>query len=122
MCYFKLCFGVPCPGCGLTRAFCCLAHLEIWRAMQFNFLAPMLLAWLTAWWALSVARLRRPVEDPRWFRGFGRWVMVSFLVFYAGRMVVYFSAPEGYTSFATQNALGRIVRLDLSNTYEPGAR
>jgi hypothetical protein len=81
----------------------------------------MLLAWFAAWWGLSLARLRRPVEDPGWFRAFGRWVMLSFMVFYAGRMVVYFSAPEGYRSFATQNALGRIVRLDLSNTYEPAS-
>lgn len=28
--------GLSCPGCGLTRAFACLARLQPWEAVQFN--------------------------------------------------------------------------------------
>jgi hypothetical protein len=41
--------GLPCPSCGLTRAFCALAHLEIWQAIHYNALSlPLFLAFVVA--------------------------------------------------------------------------
>jgi hypothetical protein len=49
-CPFRALTHYPCPGCGMTRAFCALAHLEFWRAIKFNALSPLLfLAALVAW-------------------------------------------------------------------------
>jgi hypothetical protein len=36
VCSFKLMTGRPCPGCGLTRAFCCISHARFGEAFYFN--------------------------------------------------------------------------------------
>jgi hypothetical protein len=62
LCPFRALTHYPCPGCGMTRAFCALAHLEFRRAIKFNALSPFLfLAALVAWaWAAAtVLRLER---------------------------------------------------------------
>jgi len=35
-CVFKEIFGVPCPGCGMTRAFLSLMKLDIYGAFRHN--------------------------------------------------------------------------------------
>jgi hypothetical protein len=50
LCPFRALTHYPCPGCGMTRAFCALAHGEFLRAVKFNALSPLLfLVALTAW-------------------------------------------------------------------------
>lgn len=36
LCYSRSVFGLPCPGCGLTRAFCALAELDLKKALEMN--------------------------------------------------------------------------------------
>lgn len=36
LCYTREIFGIPCPGCGLTRCFISLAHGEFSRALRFH--------------------------------------------------------------------------------------
>ena len=36
VCTAKRVFGVPCPGCGLTRSFISISHGQFGRAWQFN--------------------------------------------------------------------------------------
>ncbi|HLY39300.1 MAG TPA: DUF2752 domain-containing protein [Candidatus Binatia bacterium] len=31
--------GLPCPGCGMTRAFCALARFDVWSALGWNALS-----------------------------------------------------------------------------------
>lgn len=62
LCPFRALTHLPCPGCGMTRAFCALAHFEFWRAIKFNALSPLLFIFLLIVWARSAAsvfRLRR---------------------------------------------------------------
>ena len=42
-CPFKALFGIPCPGCGLTRATDFLLHGQISNAMQMHAFAPLFL-------------------------------------------------------------------------------
>lgn len=35
-CPFKLIFKIPCPGCGITRAYICVLRLEFKKAFEFN--------------------------------------------------------------------------------------
>ena len=36
VCPFYALTGLPCPGCGLTRAFCCISHGELGHAWHLN--------------------------------------------------------------------------------------
>ena len=46
-CIFKSIFGIPCPGCGLTRAFRAIFHGNFLKAEKYNFLSiPILLFFL----------------------------------------------------------------------------
>lgn len=71
-CAARLLFGVDCPVCGLSRAFCAISHGELTRAMHYHALAPILypLTWLgagaSAWGAgRSAARLVAPAGGNR---------------------------------------------------------
>jgi hypothetical protein len=57
LCPFRALMHYPCPGCGMTRAFCALAHGEFWRAVKFNALSPLLFLAALAAWAYAVATL-----------------------------------------------------------------
>lgn len=68
LCTFHRLTGLPCPGCGLTRAFCALTHGDVRAAWHFNpfslaFYAGclLLLAWplLSAWQPALETRLIR---------------------------------------------------------------
>lgn len=74
LCGFRALFGIPCPGCGLTRCLAALAHGDVIGAFRVHPAGPIFLAylgglWLTAWW--SFARrgdLRSPLAQviPGW--------------------------------------------------------
>lgn len=48
LCIYKRALGIPCPGCGMTRAFISLAKLDIRSAFYYHplFILPMFLAGL----------------------------------------------------------------------------
>ena len=68
LCPFRALTGLPCPGCGMTRAFCALGHGELWRAVKFNALSPPLfLAAILSWAGAATIILRaRAAHD--WLR------------------------------------------------------
>ncbi|HEX4959942.1 MAG TPA: DUF2752 domain-containing protein [Thermoanaerobaculia bacterium] len=51
VCLLRRLFHLPCPGCGLTRAFACLAKGEWSAAVALHPLAPVLAAELILGWA-----------------------------------------------------------------------
>ena len=55
LCPFRAVTGYPCPGCGMTRAFSAIAHGELWRAVIYNPLSPLLFLALLLVWAYAVA-------------------------------------------------------------------
>lgn len=71
-------FGVPCPGCGLTRAALALAVGDLERALGLHPLSPLVLPWfaLVAAGALVRGTARRaglePGAAPRWVDGVAR--------------------------------------------------
>ena len=69
--------GLPCPLCGMTRAFAALSAGRFAQAVSFNFAAPVLFLAVVAWGVLGAAQWisARPVLDHIWGR--------------AGRPIVY---------------------------------
>jgi hypothetical protein len=55
LCPFRLLTGLPCPGCGMTRAFCAIGHGELWRAVRFNLLSPAVFLAAIAVWIYAAA-------------------------------------------------------------------
>ncbi len=67
-CFSRRFLGIPCPGCGLTRAFAHLAKGEWPAALAAHPLAPVLAAEAVAAWLLWGIGLRRsaPLFRPEW--------------------------------------------------------
>ena len=59
LCPFRALTHLPCPGCGMTRAFCALAHGEFWQAVKFNALSPLLFLAAILAWARAAATIFR---------------------------------------------------------------
>ncbi len=68
ICVFHRMTSLPCPGCGLTRAFCAISHGDFAAAWQFNPFAFLFYAGVLAvpfWVALN---LRAPGRPPGFLR------------------------------------------------------
>jgi hypothetical protein len=57
VCPFRAVTGLPCPGCGMTRAFCAIGHGDFAGAFGFNVLAPFVFAAALLLWAYALATL-----------------------------------------------------------------
>jgi hypothetical protein len=65
-CFSRRFLGIPCPGCGLTRAFAHLAKGEWTAALAAHPLAPVLAAEAVVAWLLWGIGLRRPLLRQDW--------------------------------------------------------
>ena len=45
VCPFKYFLNIPCPGCGMTRAFFCILHLNFIGALKYNILSIIVFIW-----------------------------------------------------------------------------
>jgi Protein of unknown function (DUF2752) len=57
LCPFRALTGLPCPGCGMTRAFCSIGHGELYRAFVYNALAPFVFVAALLLWAHALSTL-----------------------------------------------------------------
>ncbi|MEI7832336.1 MAG: DUF2752 domain-containing protein [bacterium] len=84
LCLFRITSGYDCPGCGMTRGFAALAHLDILSAIRYNPFSPIVFIIAVALWIFAVARL---ITDGRfnmqlWRRGITDRIFVVILVLY----------------------------------------
>jgi hypothetical protein len=57
LCPFRAVTGLPCPGCGMTRAFCAIGHGDFASAVGFNPLAPFVFVAMLLLWAHALSIL-----------------------------------------------------------------
>jgi hypothetical protein len=110
LCPTALTLGLPCPGCGLTRATSLLTHGHVGEALAFHPLAPFLLLYAAFLWAYKVVESARgrPPELPTATIGGAACLIV--VGFWFVRLGVFF-AQGGAAVMARDNLVARIVRL-----------
>jgi hypothetical protein len=68
LCVFRAATTLPCPSCGMTRAFVALAHGDLPRAIGFNLASPLLFLATAIIFILGAVQvgLDRPVLSALW--------------------------------------------------------
>lgn len=93
LCPFRAFTGLPCPGCGMTRAFCALGHGELLRAIHFNAVSPLLYVAFFIVWVGAVATvfnlygLRSAVMRLRPNRAISTTLFALMLVWWVVRLI-----------------------------------
>ncbi len=59
LCVFRRVTGIPCPGCGMTRAFTFYMHGDPWSAIQANLISPVVFLGVVGQIPYRILRLRR---------------------------------------------------------------
>lgn len=88
VCLLRGLVGIPCPSCGLTRAFCALSHFELREALRYHALSPLVFAAVVATPFVSAYEVatRRPVSRPWLFSSKLAWGLATlFLIHHAVR-------------------------------------
>jgi hypothetical protein len=103
-------FGLPCPGCGFTRAVCYASHGHFGEAFAFHPLWPLLLGYLVFLWGYQVLEVVRgePPKLPTY--RIGAAAIVVLLGFWAVRLAWFF-AHGGLSTMAHDNAIARLLRV-----------
>jgi len=104
-CVFKSTMGIPCPGCGLSRAYMAGMRLDFETALFYHplfwYLPPFAIIYAVVW-------CKHRDAYPRWFIIFARFSLVLLLLVFAVRLVFYFphTAP---LDFNLKSPIGRLV-------------
>ncbi|MCL2105906.1 MAG: DUF2752 domain-containing protein [Oscillospiraceae bacterium] len=87
ICVFSAAFGIPCPGCGLTRAWVLALRGQWAEAFFFHplfwYIPVIALVWGLGW-------LRNRRQTPRWLGVFLKASFALFVAVFALRMALYF--------------------------------
>ena len=110
LCPSALMLGLPCPGCGMTRALGCATHGQLREAFGFNAIWPLILGYLALLWIYQILQTWRG-EPPKWpTYKIGAAALIVLLSFWAVRLVWFF-AHDGLAVMARDNAIARLIRL-----------
>lgn len=107
LCLFKQFLGIPCPGCGLTRAFLAFFQGNWQLALYYH---PLF--WLVPFIFLVVLfRKKVPLFQKLLQKNWFLWGMVVlFLSVYMGRLFLYFP-NQAPMDFYQGSLLGRVIHI-----------
>lgn len=88
LCWLQALFGVPCPGCGSTRAAVELFRGHFTEAFSLHPLIPLSLIILPYAVIRGLFRRRRPIAQAEKITAFG--IVVLYIVVYVVRMALFF--------------------------------
>lgn len=91
LCPFRLLTGLPCPGCGLTRSFCAMAHGHLNQALGFHLFGPALFVAVVALvplLAFEVATARRIgwLHRALYSQRLAGWVALAWMTYHLARL------------------------------------
>lgn len=89
LCAWRRVTGIPCPGCGMTRAMAALSRGDLHAALRLHPFAPLLLGEGAALWTAVGAALlaSRPFTlSSRLLQGLVVWQAAAFLALWIGRL------------------------------------
>ena len=101
-CPIKLLIGLPCPGCGMTRAIICLLKLDIQGSFRYNAL------WLILLFIVVVAILKKYGIFKKLYYSRVFWTLIgtTILTYYILRLIyVYPNEPMDYYYFNLLNRM-----------------
>lgn len=107
LCLFRLVSGVPCAGCGMTRAFVAIAHGELPAAIVYNPLSPAAWLWMGVWWLMAVwylARGRSVPAHPAWLLKIG---LITLGAWWALRATLFMLRPDAWQAMVEVSPLMR---------------
>jgi hypothetical protein len=110
LCPMALVLGLPCPGCGMTRALGHATHGLFREAFEFHALWPLILSYIVFLWIYQLVEVVRgePPKLPTY--KIGGAALVVLLGFWVLRLAWFFS-HGGLAVMAHDNLLARLLRL-----------
>ena len=110
LCPTALLFGLPCPGCGLTRAFGHVTHGLFREAFEFHAIWPLFLGYFIFLWIYQVVEVWRgePPKLPTY--KIGGAALIGMMTFWAFRLAWFF-AHGGLEIMRHDNGISRLLRL-----------
>ena len=94
LCLSRSCFGVSCPGCGLTRSFIHLAHADWDASWKCHRLGWLLAAMLVLQVPYRIHGLRHP-DNPLLSAGWRIWITRILIALLIGNWLVGLLLTEG---------------------------
>src|SRR3954468_1502504 len=110
LCPMALLLGMPCPGCGITRAFCFATHGHFREAFGFHPLWPLLLAYFAFLWGYQLAEVVKGAPPRLPTYRIAAVAIVILLGFWVVRLAWFFS-HDGLATMARDNGVARLLRL-----------
>ena len=110
VCPFPLILGLPCPGCGITRALCYATHGQFREAFSYHAIWPLLLGYLVFLWIYKIVETVRgqPPKLPTYRIGGG--AILVLLGFWVIRLIWFFN-HDGLATMVHDNGIARLIRV-----------
>jgi hypothetical protein len=110
ICPLPLFTGIPCPGCGITRATAHLVHGDFAGAFQYHALWPFVLGYFAMLWVYKLLEIARGAP-PRWPADrIALGAAAVMFAFWAVRLAAFF-AHGGLAVMAHDNLFARLQRV-----------
>ena len=109
-CPTALCFGLPCPGCGITRALGHATHGQFREAFRHHAIWPLLLGYLAFLWIYQIVETVRGEPPKLPTSRIGAGAIFVLLGFWVVRLAWFF-AHGGLAVMAHDNLFRRLERL-----------
>lgn len=112
-CFIRAAFGIPCPGCGSTRAIGALCHGDIKKALEFHPLIFITLALIAACIFAFIFKINifGTAEKKKKRAAVFAWcVFALYMGVYITRMILFYPNAEPMT-YLDVSMLGRVINF-----------